>query len=254
MNSYKNAADYLGKKDERPYTRGRLQFNRIQRRTADSIAMELHGHDVVVWHQDGRTVLDSCGWRTPTTKERMNECVPFGGVSQRKGQWYFSTGPWDDRTEFVFEDNMVLNSDGSVSGVGSPDTVKKNKKLRTQIQKFSADFTAALYRGEISQPGPGDCFGCQFHEKGKPGGKMMGMDHYLSHISKGERYFVPSMLSNAMQAMGASQAMNMTIAAHMNKEPERAWPEGARDGKEGFIHQGIRRQLTRFLYRELGIA
>lgn len=52
-------------------------------------AVRLHSTDVVTFHRDGRIVLNSGGWQTVTTKERMNRYLPAPyGVFQKKHVWY----------------------------------------------------------------------------------------------------------------------------------------------------------------------
>lgn len=85
--------------------------------------------DVTVAMPDGRTIhyyhqspvvvekdgavntyyrLDSCGYKTDTTKGRINEHIPHGWkVRQIDFEWYVET-PDDDRIEF--DDGMVIHS------------------------------------------------------------------------------------------------------------------------------------------------
>lgn len=60
----------------------------------------LHGTTVVSIHPDNSVTLNTGGWHTVTTKDRINQYSPVR-VYQRKGQWYL-----DDGT--VFEDGMVV--------------------------------------------------------------------------------------------------------------------------------------------------
>ena len=54
-----------------------------------TIAVKLHSTNVITFHADGRIVFDSGGWKTSTTKERMNSYGP-ARVSQDKGMWTIS--------------------------------------------------------------------------------------------------------------------------------------------------------------------
>lgn len=66
-----------------------------------SVAIELHGTKVVVLYPNGLVKLNSGGWRTHTTKKRINQYSPVR-IYQEKYQWYLANG-----TEF--EDNMVVS-------------------------------------------------------------------------------------------------------------------------------------------------
>lgn len=53
--------------------------------------IRLHDTDIVIFHDDGTVTLNSGGWRTVTTKRRINQLLPAGwGVVQRGGKWFFN--------------------------------------------------------------------------------------------------------------------------------------------------------------------
>ena len=53
-----------------------------------SVAYRLHKTDVITNNPDGTVTLDTGGWATSTTKDRMNTYLPEGyGVSQKQGVW-----------------------------------------------------------------------------------------------------------------------------------------------------------------------
>ena len=72
-------------------------------RHANSIAVRLHNTNVVTYHRDGHIILDSGGWKTPITKDRMNTYSP-ARISQEKGLWYVSY----NGTHSVFRDGLAL--------------------------------------------------------------------------------------------------------------------------------------------------
>jgi hypothetical protein len=65
-----------------------------------SVTIRLHSTDVVTIYPDDAVKVNSGGWRTSTTKDRINKYSPVG-VYQRNHQWYF-----DDGTRF--EDNTIF--------------------------------------------------------------------------------------------------------------------------------------------------
>jgi hypothetical protein len=77
--------------------------------TLDGVTIRyLHQHPVVVTDGD-RYRLDSCGWKTDTTKRTINEMLPYGfKVYQREGDWYVER-PDDD--PLPFEDGMVVDTE-----------------------------------------------------------------------------------------------------------------------------------------------
>jgi hypothetical protein len=67
----------------------------------DSVAIELHGTNVVVIYPDDSVMLNSGGWRTVTTKKRINQYSPIK-VYQKNHEWYLQDGA-------EFEDRMVVS-------------------------------------------------------------------------------------------------------------------------------------------------
>jgi hypothetical protein len=55
-----------------------------------SYAVRLHDTDVVTLHPDGSQTLNSGGWRTVTTKDRIN-AYSIAGVWSERGEWKVST-------------------------------------------------------------------------------------------------------------------------------------------------------------------
>lgn len=75
-----------------------------------SVSVELHNTKVVVLYPNGLVKLQSGGWMTPTTKDRMNRYSPVR-VTQRKGEWYVNTLCSDGcRNDFPFMENMVVQA------------------------------------------------------------------------------------------------------------------------------------------------
>lgn len=85
MRSYQEAVEKLGTRNRR-----KLENNTyLERRNETMIAVRLHRTDVVTYHADRRIVLNDGGWRTVTTKDRINTYSPVS-VYQRSHVWYLS--------------------------------------------------------------------------------------------------------------------------------------------------------------------
>ena len=67
----------------------------------ETIGVQLHSTIVVKIHSDGTYTLNSGGWRSVTTKGRINEYCPVK-VYQRKYRWYVGD------EELPFEDGMKV--------------------------------------------------------------------------------------------------------------------------------------------------
>lgn len=61
----------------------------LVRRNGSTIVVKLHGHPVVKYNRGGSTQVSSAGYKTSTTKDRINRYTPAGvSVVQRDFQWF----------------------------------------------------------------------------------------------------------------------------------------------------------------------
>ena len=70
----------------------------------DDLVITLHGTQIIRFLADGRIQLNSGGWQTNTTKDRINMYSPFT-IRQKKGTWYIIDIPGGD---ILFKDYMIL--------------------------------------------------------------------------------------------------------------------------------------------------
>jgi hypothetical protein len=157
--------------------------------------------------------LTSGGYRTVTTKERINDnpLNPRGenyrrfiGLSQDKGIWYVYTFAG----KFDYYDGITFNK-----RTGKP-TLQKHTNLKAvaQMKKKIAKFVSLITKDNLPVPSGGDCWLCSFHsEDGKSWGDNRGddNDHLLQHIKEG--YLHGSLLVNAMHEAGFS---DLNISTH----------------------------------------
>lgn len=103
--SYEDLKAFLSKgrnKTQRTIANNTLCYDR-----GDHIAIRLHCTDVVKVYPDGTYVLNSGGWQTVTTKQRINTFSP-ANVYQKDWTWYLWPG------DTLFEDGIRVNSSGKV--------------------------------------------------------------------------------------------------------------------------------------------
>jgi hypothetical protein len=77
-------------KRSKPYANN----TRIERRDEDTYALRLHATDIATFHRDGRVTLNSGGWRTVTTKDRLSAVTPH--IVSERGDWYVRAEPDPD--------------------------------------------------------------------------------------------------------------------------------------------------------------
>jgi hypothetical protein len=105
--AYDEALAFLGKRDSR-----KVAPNTYLIQGDGNALVRYHGNLIVIY-EPGRITLNSQGYRTYTTKERINWFLPAGyGLYQQRHEW-FVDGP---EGTWPFEDGMVLTSRGGGLG------------------------------------------------------------------------------------------------------------------------------------------
>ncbi len=85
--TYSEAQSFLGTE---PYKviRG-IKATTVVRLSKDEIALVYHETNVVTWNANGNVTFNSGGYRTKTTKDRMNEGSYFY-IYQSRDRWFIS--------------------------------------------------------------------------------------------------------------------------------------------------------------------
>lgn len=256
MNSYSEAVEFLDggrSKTSRPIENN----TRVERRGAD-VAIKLHDTDVVTYHEDGSVTLNSGGWLTVTTKDRINRYL-----GQRKlrvwsdrGRWFiYRFGDGEMTKGERFFDGITIAADGTVL---NPLPVAKEERQRAaeeamakRITKYIDGYIKALEKG-IPVPNNGDCWFCLFvvvegPDEGKTWGDIRPDDneHLLSHMA--DRYYVPSLLINAMKERKYGD-WKFVLAIRANYD---LLKEGTMKLTDPRMRTEIRRDLRKYLRKRL---
>ena len=171
----------------------KLANNTYLKRRGDNIAVMLHETDIVNFKPNGKTILNSGGWKTGTTKDRLNQFGPIM-IFQDKGIWY--AGHWNDTDCPIFEDGIVIKADGSVQ---SP--IFKDNRTDRLLKQIAAYCKKLKGLESLPIPSSGDCWSCAlFDQKTTTGKKSTSQDHLLSHLK--EKYIHGSLIFNAMKWAG----------------------------------------------------
>lgn len=86
-------------------------------RFGNDIGVRLHNTVVVLFKSDGSITLDSGGWKTVTTKDRMNNYSPPFNVFSSRGVWMVSK--YNGSNTVPFADGIICNAEGEWSGIGT---------------------------------------------------------------------------------------------------------------------------------------
>jgi hypothetical protein len=281
--TYSELAEYLTKgknKDNRPIANN----TRVIRRAENMIAIRLHNTDIITFYENGAIGLNSNGWTTITTKDRMNRFTPRNiGIGSEKSIWYVSIQEPDsdlplwhiDSKRYLFEDGMHILPDGKVYDQNlksieefSKEQEKKMNKEVNRINRYSKELVKRFFDGRAI-PGPGDCFYCQFHagsehtahiqmQTGKlVDGKLEltdGVDHSCIQSHLDEKYYVGSLViaalnwSENINVYGLAPIDKHNIACALNPD------SGHKPFSDDMTHDRVTRIVKRYIKSQLGFG
>lgn len=211
-------------------------------RNDDNIVIRLHSTNIITFKKNGEIILDSGSWHTPTTKDRINQYLENFNIWQTDRVWYLCSQ--DDR--YIFFDGIKIKG----LKVLNPhkDNTKKQKKFNKQVNEYCKDFIEELFNNNISKPSGGDCWFCSLYEE--KSGKTMGeiskdKNHIINHIK--EKYYVPSLLVNAIQEYPVSMIARSVLG--------RIWGYNDQDFDISMFEDITKRQLLsslkKYVYRPI---
>jgi len=220
--TYHELESYLKKGKRRINTTDRPIANntRVIKRSPTSIAIKLHNTDVITLFENGSIQLNTDGWKTVTTKDRMTRFLSAGiSIYSERFIWYVRL----DKKVYLYEDYMIITHDRFVTDANgkaikehSKSIEKKKRNQLKKIDKYIKTFLKELNDGNIDAPSAGDCWICQAFNGQPIADKMFDgklVDGKLettpfkenphcnciqSHID--EKYFVPTLLWNAIKS------------------------------------------------------
>lgn len=209
---------------------GRGNHTRLLAQPNDVIAVLLHGHQIVTVRPDSSVILDSCGWKTVTTRDRIDEVINRIGwrLASDKRVWYvWHGGGWQKEGRLPFEDGCILYPDGRAERLASPEQLAKVGKERDKIKAYAREYVRRLDAGEI-KPSAGDCLLCSF-------GRMD--DHLGGHVD--ESYYTGNLLANVA---------NDDLYRRKFSPAARWWVDGKLKGENGHDLGGfVKKQVQRAL-------
>lgn len=207
----------------------------------------LHQTDILIRDtKTGDWTLSSGGWRTNTTRDRMNEYGPVR-IIQEKGQWFILARGKDGTTDYdkryPYADGMVVSEDGTPKNAAVIEKKSaETAKLLKQIASFCTKAHKVIREKGLPQPSAGDCWLCSMSEvkTGKGWGETTGdTSHLIEHMKEG--YVHGSLLVRAMKARRNDQN-----AAFF-------WQSAMADPKSYFVKE-IVNDLRRYLKRSLKVG
>lgn len=206
---YDNLIDWINK--GRNKISRSIANNTFIRKEDNKVIVQLHNTDICIITKESIQIFTG-GYKTYTTKNRINSFLPDSfRLYQDRKIWYLWN--WQTKEKWNYTDGITINlSDNSVSSQADNKQLDKDKKLKSRIDKFVSAYIERLFNGKIERNYGGDCFYCQMREvnSNKPLGDVIkDNNHLLSHMR--EKYYVPSMLVNAIELYPVSMAAKRTL-------------------------------------------
>lgn len=209
---------------------------------ATTLAVELHETDIITITTTGLLTLDSGGWRTMTTKARINDYLPVGfSLYTERGVWYLSCPSGD---VLNYADGMTIDAENVVRGYALPD-LAADKALKKRISAYAKLCAESL---PLSMPSGGDCWYCAMREvkTGKPLGEAtQNTDHLSEHMREG--YVVPSLVWQALEAAGYTAGRNFPIFGAAFYPHDRMYA-----GFLGIAQDHVRKSVRRYMSKQFG--
>lgn len=214
----------------------KIANNTYAERRGEAIAIRLHSTDILTFDKDGSIVANTGGWKTVTTKARLNEYLPNGyRISQDRGIWYW----YGSGACAMFNDgDRIVN--GKLESQAKPNDEAKQIKFRKRVNKFAKLCADSL---PLSEPGAGDCFYCHMiTDEGKAlGDSFSDTSHLESHMDEG--YVVPSLVFHAMKEKGWTTDKIPLAAAFGHAD---AWLDCAK--------REVKSAVARYIFKRYGMA
>lgn len=240
MYSYEKLNEYLN--DSKNKTNRPLANNtRVIRLTNSSIGIKLHDTFVLTFYKDNFLEINTGGWQTNTTKDRINKYQDYFRIYTKNRIWYIRF----NNKDYMYESGLVFDiKNNCFKEIKSIEEVKGKLNLKKQIDKYCNNFIESFINYKISKPSDSDCWYCNIlREMARP------EEHLISHMK--EKYYVPSLLNNALNEYSdnLSEVDKHNIACiwyDPNKEHEPIYLELSRDR--------IKKILNKYMYKQFGFA
>lgn len=203
----------------------KLANNTYARLEDDKVIIKLHDTDIITY-TPRKVILNTGGWFTVTTKERLNSFSPFH-IYQDNSIWYI--GAWLLGTiNPIFYDGIEVKYSGEVLKkclIYGNKRKKEVTSLKKQVKEYLKAMQTHFDIKGIPLPDSGDCWICGFDGASK--------EHLYAHLK--EKYIHGSLIVNALLAREYSK-------------------EGIGYILHSKLYTSIKQAVRGYFYRQLGIA
>lgn len=229
-NSFSDADAILGNRN-----RKKIGHNTYLQRDGEVIEAIYHSTPIVTYFRSGRMRLETGGWYTPTTKDRLNQLTPLY-ITQAKNIWYLSDGS-------RFFDGIMTDDSGNVLNPQTSEHQDKidaqNKAMKKAIKSYITKYLDELVVHGMPMPSNGDCWYCL--------GLLDDSSHLLAHME--ESYFVPMLAVNALREAGYRDE-GISIFLDMHFEDSRMGGRSTEYGTRVSVDT-VKRAMRKYMQKRL---
>lgn len=256
----------------------KIANNTVQYKLTDGTeVIRLHNTDILTKYRNGKIVLNTDGWLTPTTKERLNNysavLMPKGyrlGISQSNKRWTVTIQKYMGTTEeplyiggefiknYTHQNWETVSSAQYVDGIEiyrgkitqkylkkAERNTKDLDKAEALINKYLKKCKAQFLKEGVPMPDGGDCWYCLMFERDQAfnGDVVKHNDtnnHLVMHMKEG--YVHGAIIYNALNETGVNAGLYMHIANQR------------RGDSHNYEIDTIMRAMRKYLRRRLGVA
>lgn len=162
------------------------------------VDLVLFNKHIATWKPNGNIVLDSCGYKVVTTKDRYNRFLYPYRVWQNRPFWYIRT----PTCVLPFRDEMELTADGRDLSRAPALNAIDATALKDKVYEYALLYTSRLVRGAISSVS--DCTQCHRIPWSADSNELAEQDvvHLLHHMERD--CTPPSIIEAAVNRLDAS--------------------------------------------------
>lgn len=185
--------------------------------TRHDIGIVLHSTTILTFHDDETMSIDTGGWRTVTTKDRLNGFLPRPlRVWSEDGVWTLSRGGNNPGRVSEVYDGMRFDRHGNMVTDVLVDSGRELKRLKRDIGRYvklySDERVRELVENAREHGTAGDCWGCAMVNAETGRADVMGTDHLLEHVAEG--YTIASLMVNALRFVSYREEQLPYVVRH----------------------------------------
>lgn len=193
--TYATCEEILAKRESK-----KLANNTYLYRRDDVFCVKLHNTDVITIHGDNTQTLDSGGYFSKTTKDRLNT-FSNASIFQKRGLWFIE----QDGAEVAFFDGAKVDGFGNLvpGEVSAPDVkelLARKTILDHKVKKYIDGFVKDAVENGLGVPDLGDCLICRIYAENPDGIAEHDFEHIFSHIE--ESYYTRTFLLLVIKSRG----------------------------------------------------